>query len=177
MDTSPRHLAQFYGHDERPLIAGVARYLSEPVTGGGALLAVISDDRRFALYRDLEENGVAPALLIRTGRFRVLETRQTLAHLYEKGRLNYGRFDATVGNLVREMFAAARGRKLHAYGDMVADLWERGERAQAIELERFWNRLQAEIPFDLYCAYPLDACGGGVPDPAIAQTHTEIVPA
>jgi len=37
---------------------------------------------------------------------------------------------------------------------MVALLWDAGDVSAAIELERLWNELGAELPFSLFCGYP-----------------------
>ena len=177
-DCTPRpckHVAQLYDYDERALISGVADYLAEGLRSGGSLIVVTNDDRRAALFRDLEEFGVAPAFSIRDGRLRVLPAAQTLERLYEGGRLSYARFDRVVGDLVREMYETSGGRGLRAYGDMVDELWLRDDRDGAMELERYWNRLQARIPFDLFCAYPREGDARGMQ--AIAHAHTHLISA
>ena len=49
--------------------------------------------------------------------------------------------------------AAATGRPVRAYGEMVALLWEHGDVLAAIELEELWNDLGRELDFSLLCAY------------------------
>lgn len=173
--TACKHVAQLYDYDERPLISGVARYLAEGLQRGGSLIVVTNDDRRAALFRDLEEYGIAPAFAIRDGRLRVLPAAETLERLYEGGRLSYARFDCVVGGVVREMYEMANGRGLRAYGDMVDELWLRADRNGAMELESYWNRLQGRIRFDLFCAYPREGHGPGAQ--AIAEAHTHLISA
>ena len=56
--------------------------------------------------------------------------------------------------MARAFATAAGDRPLHAYGEMVALLWERGEVAAALELESMWNAVIAGRPVRLLCAYP-----------------------
>ena len=56
--------------------------------------------------------------------------------------------------------AAATGRPVRAFGEMVALLWEAGDVLAAIDLETAWNELAAQVPFSLYCAYRTDSVAG-----------------
>lgn len=50
--------------------------------------------------------------------------------------------------------AAARNRKVRAFGEMVALLWARGDTAATVHLEFLWEELRKTYPLSLYCAYP-----------------------
>ncbi len=63
-----------------------------------------------------------------------------------------------MGALLRR--AAATGRPICAYGEMVALLWDAGRVPAAIELEVLWNELRREVPCSLYCAYPSESVSG-----------------
>lgn len=65
------------------------------------------------------------------------------------------RFRATMGELIS--LAAQGGRGVCIYGEMVAVLWDQGNIAAAIALERLWNDLAATHAFSLLCAYPIRA--------------------
>jgi anti-sigma regulatory factor (Ser/Thr protein kinase) len=56
--------------------------------------------------------------------------------------------------------AAATGRAVRAYGEMVALLWDAGNVLAALELERLWNALRHEVPFSLLCTYPSASVSG-----------------
>jgi anti-sigma regulatory factor (Ser/Thr protein kinase) len=87
-----------------------------------------------------------------------LDAAETLAGFMRDGRVDRDAFFATVGRVVRQ--AAATGRPVRAFGEMVALLWEAGDVAGAIELETLWNELQAEVEFSLYCAYRSESVSG-----------------
>jgi PAS domain S-box-containing protein len=61
------------------------------------------------------------------------------------------RFETAVGSLVRS--AAAGGRAVRAYGEMVALLCAEGHYDAAIALEGLWNDLAQTCTFSLFCAY------------------------
>jgi anti-sigma regulatory factor (Ser/Thr protein kinase) len=65
--------------------------------------------------------------------------------------------------------AGATGRPVHAYGEMVALLWEAGDVVAAIALEEAWNELADEFAFALLCAYRADAVLGGEHEGALRQ--------
>ena len=58
-----------------------------------------------------------------------------------------------------ELITLARGtqgRKVRAFGEMVAILWSRGNHAATIHLELLWTKVCAAEKFPLFCAYPRD---------------------
>jgi hypothetical protein len=58
--------------------------------------------------------------------------------------------------LVAPVAAAAKARnaQLCAFGEMVSLLWDEGNTAATIELERAWNEVSTRHPFSLLCTYP-----------------------
>ena len=142
------HVVQFYGHDSE-LAAAVATYLATALEAGGVAIVIATEAHREAFAAELARAGLAPdgsALVM-------LDAREAMDALLVDGRLAPHRFDKLVGDLVRE--AGAEGRPVRAYGEIVAEMWADGHVNAALELEDLWNRLGHELPFSLYCAYPL----------------------
>jgi hypothetical protein len=50
--------------------------------------------------------------------------------------------------------AQQKGRRVRAFGEMVAILWARGDTAATVRLEYLWNELCKNHNFPLLCAYP-----------------------
>ena len=48
----------------------------------------------------------------------------------------------------------AGGRRVRAFGEMVAVMWARGEQGATVRLEHLWHRLCQSEAFSLFCAYP-----------------------
>jgi hypothetical protein len=61
-----------------------------------------------------------------------------------------------LGARVIELLARARhgGRRVRAFGEMVAVLCARGDQAATVRLEHLWNELCQAQGFSLFCAYP-----------------------
>ena len=87
-----------------------------------------------------------------------LDAAATLAQFTRDGCVDRDAFFEVIGPLMRT--AAATGRPVCAYGEMVALLWEAGDVIGAIELETLWNELATEVPFSLYCAYRSESVAG-----------------
>jgi hypothetical protein len=96
-----------------------------------------------------------------------LDAEETLTSFLVEGHLDHAAFERVVGGLVRN--AAAGGRSVRIFGEMVALLWDRGLVPAAIELETYWNDLARETPFSLFCAYPSAACSA-----EICALHTDV---
>ncbi len=162
-----QHVVQFYD-DEDALVKSVSHYIAQGLDEGQSVVIVTDRRRQDALFAQLDQP---------LGDLVVLDSERTLDALYSGDRLSASRFDAVVGKALREAVARSRSHGVRAYGDMVDRLWQRGRLDDALELERYWNDLQVQLPFDLYCAYNVDLFVDFDPD-AIASmlcTHTSVV--
>jgi hypothetical protein len=126
------HVVQFY-EDEAALAAGVGGYMGDD---RAARIMIATEAHRETLHS-------ADVVW--------LDAATTLAGIMRGGRVDRDAFFEVVGGVVRT--AAASGRPVRAFGEMVALLWDGGEVAAAIELESLWNELATQLPFSLYCAY------------------------
>ena len=73
--------------------------------------------------------------------------------------------------------ARAKGRRVRAFGEMVALLWARGDEAATIRLEYLWHQICQSQKFSLFCAYPKT---GFIEDPSksmseICAAHSRII--
>jgi anti-sigma regulatory factor (Ser/Thr protein kinase) len=82
----------------------------------------------------------------------MLDARSTMSAFISDGEIDRDAFHAVIGGLLRK--AGASGGLIHAYGEMVALLWDAGDVIAALELECLWNELARELRFSLFCAYP-----------------------
>jgi MEDS: MEthanogen/methylotroph, DcmR Sensory domain len=151
------HVVHFYDQD-RELGAAVGPYLAETIRAGGAAVVIATEVHRRAFVARLAAAGVNPELaeagLRPTGAALVMIDAGEIADaLLGDGHISPHRFDTLIGDLIRE--AAAGGRPVRAYGEIVARLWADGHVTAALELEELWNELGRELEFYLYCAYPV----------------------
>jgi hypothetical protein len=151
------HVVRFYEHDVE-LVATVCPYIAAGLRGGEPVLLIATYAHRIAFETELADRGVDLARARDDGLLVSLDAAATLAAFSDGERIDRDAFMTVVGGLMREVCAS--GRTVRAYGEMVALLWDRGDVLAAIELERLWNELGRELPFNLLCAYPSASVAG-----------------
>lgn len=167
-DPGPRdHVVHFY-QDDADLAGQVAGYLRDAVSDEGVAIAIATPGHRHSFRERLTASGADMAAASAGGAYLELDADDMLRRFMAGGTPDPARFDAVIGPVIRA--AAARGRPVRAYGEMVALLWEDGLAAAAIELESMWNDLARAEPFSLYCGYPVDS----VADPAQVDALAEV---
>ena len=160
---APSHVVQFYD-DDAALVQRVAEYLVEGLAGG-PVVVIATPEHREALARALPAGGDVV----------ILDAEETLSRFMVDGAPDLERFDASVGELVRD--AARGGRPARAFGEMVAVLWERGNVTGAIALEELWNDLLDRVGFSLFCAYPGSVLGEEESDGVarVCELHSHVI--
>jgi anti-sigma regulatory factor (Ser/Thr protein kinase) len=132
------HAVHFYDDDAE--LTGLTRvFCADALETGGTAIMIATEEHRLAVEHMLGRGLVA------------LDAEATLAMITRSGRIDPELFDRVIGGLVRD--AVAAGGPVHAFGEMVAVLWDAGQVLAALELEELWNGLQEELPFSLLCAY------------------------
>jgi hypothetical protein len=145
------HVVQFYGADEE-LAVTVGGYLAEGIRSGDGILVVATAPHRRAFAAALADAGLDPARERDAGRLLMEDAAGLLERFLAGGVLDRERFDSVASGLI--LRAAAGGRPVRIYAEMVAVLWDGGQVGLAVELEELWNGLGALLPFALLCAYP-----------------------
>ena len=167
---------QFYERDA-DLLVRAGEYLSDTARAGAVAIVIATEAHRDAFEARLRDAGVDAAAARDEGTLVWLDAAATLARFMRDGHVDRDAFFDVVGSVV--MAAAATGRPVRAYGEMVGLLWEAGDVMAVIELETHWNDLAAAIPFSLYCAYRSDSVSGPEHADAFArvcQLHSSVVP-
>ncbi len=144
------HVVQFYECDS-DLARSVAAYVAGAVRGGGAAVVIASEDHQRAFEARLTAAGVDLVEALTDLRLVRLDAAATLEKFTSEARIDAEAFHRVIGSAIRA--AGGQGRTVRAYGEMVAILWDAGDVAGAIELERLWNDLVAEHQCSLLCAY------------------------
>lgn len=81
-----------------------------------------------------------------------LEAREALAKFIVRGWPDDQRFEQFVGDLLEQ--ARRGGRRVRAFGEMVAVLWAAGQSGAMLRLEQLWQQLCQKEGFSLLCVYP-----------------------
>ncbi|HEY4231839.1 MAG TPA: ATP-binding protein [Lacipirellulaceae bacterium] len=170
------HFVQFYESDEF-LVESVSDFVSAALSGGDASIVIATTEHRNALQRTLVARGLDVAAAIEAGHYLVLDAAEALSRFMIDGAPDAKRFNDTIGEVISQLSNGGRG--IHAFGEMVALLWEAGNRDAAARLEQLWNDLQKQQRFKLFCAYPI----AGFDDESdaaqfrdICGCHSQVIP-
>ncbi len=153
------HVVQFYGHDGE-LAERVSGYLRGALEGGGVAIVIATPEHRDAFEARLGQAGIDLAAARDDGAYLTLDAAGTLRQIMgdaspERQTLDGAAFDRVIGALIRQ--AAADGRPVRAYGELVALLWDDGLVNAAAQLEALWDQLNRRHPFSLFCGYRADS--------------------
>ncbi len=152
------HAVQFYAED-RHLIELLTRYVGTALVSGDVAIVIATRPHREALTGALKRRGMNLSIPQTSGAFVMLDAAATLGRFMRDGRLDARLFRETLGAKLLGITERWRptGRRVMAFGEMVALLWAYGNPDSAIRLEELWNRLAQQCAFTLCCAYPITA--------------------
>jgi hypothetical protein len=146
------HLVQFYENEE-VILNSLEGFLKTGIDSGESVIIIATKERLAALDKRLAKSKTDVKALKKDSAYIPLDAHETLTKFMRNGWPDEELFLQTV----KELIAQARGtgnRKIRAYGEMVALLWDQGLNGATVRLEHLWNKFcQAEI-FCLFCAYP-----------------------
>jgi excisionase family DNA binding protein len=170
------HFVQFYELED-VLLDSIAQFIAAALRGGDAGIVVATSAHCTGIDERLRADGIDVPLAQVEGRYQVLDASETLAAFMVEGVPDDLRFSAVIGALLDR--AAALGRRVRVFGEMVAVLASEGNHLGAVGLELLWNKLQKERAFALYCAYPMDHFSGLQLAKALGQVseaHAHVIP-
>jgi hypothetical protein len=145
------HLVQIYDTDSHFLDA-FEGFVAEGLRLHESVIVIATPAHRSNLNSRLEVAGINVADLQARDQLVLLDAEETLQMFLRHGWPDEKRFFRLVNGLI----ACARrdGRKVRAFGEMVALLWSRGDWAATLQLEKLWHQLCLDQKFPLLCAYP-----------------------
>ena len=144
------HIVQFFDSDESRAEC-VAQFIADGYRLGEPAIVVARPSNWTGVVEQLKNLGIPVQDAIADGTIVVKDAPDTLRRISRKGVPDVEAFEAIVGKAVAGL--AARGSRVRAYGEMVDMLAQRGELAEALKLEQYWNRLGERVPFFLLCGY------------------------
>ncbi len=171
-----QHVVQFYDSEEF-LVATVAGFVGPALDGGDGAIVVATAAHRRAFEAALVAAGVDVAAAVASDRYLAFDAAERLEAFMVGDAPDADRFADIVGGVIER--AAAGGRRVRIYGEMVALLWDAGNVVSAIALEDLWNDLAAEREFTLLCAYPMssfDDSGSAAAFKRICDQHSTVIP-
>jgi hypothetical protein len=145
------HVVQIYENDEvfLDLLAG---FVSDGVRSGECAVVIATDTHLTALNKRLADLGYSVSHLMSKNQFIPLEAEDTLSKFMVNDWPDENLFNQLISGVI--MNAKGNGRKVRAFGEMVAILWAKGQIGATVRLEHLWNKFCENEAFCLFCAYP-----------------------
>jgi MEDS: MEthanogen/methylotroph, DcmR Sensory domain len=168
------HIAQFYEHED-VLLDTLSGFVGGGLKQGDGVIVLATDAHLKALDQRLGASGVDLQLVTAQDQYITVLAEEALG----KFMVSQWPDDQLFFNFVAELIARAQngGRRVRAFGELVALLWARRHVAATVRLEFLWHQLCHQQSFSLFCAYPK---AGFTEDPlrsldVIRATHSRII--
>jgi hypothetical protein len=170
------HVVQIYG-DDRVFLDGLEGFVGNALRQGEAAIVIATAMHLHGLEERLRRNGVDVDLARRENRYVARLAEETLDSFMVEDWPDEQRFRGAMESLIR-IARGSKGRKVRAFGEMVAILWSRGNHAATIHLELLWSKVCSAEKFPLYCAYPRDTFSRNATESIveICRIHSRVAP-
>lgn len=171
------HSVHIYETDDS-LITRLCAIIATSLRLGDSALVIATADHRQRLVTALDGVGIDARACARDERFSMFDARQMLATFMRDGMPDAELFRQSIGSVLLDARRRADSRSHHgliAFGEMVALLWQDGNKAAALKLEELWNYAMRDITFHLHCAYPREGFAGINDINSVHDLHTHVV--
>jgi hypothetical protein len=146
------HSVQIYGNDA-VFLETLAQFVAAGLRAWEGVIVIATPEHVAQLAVHLDGRGVDVAAAKADDRLVLCDAEETLDRFMVDGMPDEARFETAVRSLI-ERAHGPRTRKVRAFGEMVAILWERRAYAATVRLEQLWTGLCEAERFELFCAYP-----------------------
>jgi hypothetical protein len=170
------HLVQIYD-EERVFLDSLEGFVAGGLDAGDGIVVIATPVHRRALADRLNARGLDVDAACAKDQYIALDAVDTLSKFMVNGWPDDDRFKSLVTQLLSR--AGQEGRRVRAFGEMVAVLWQQRHHGATVRLEHLWHRFCREETFSLLCAYPKS---GFTRDATasiqeICDAHSRVVPA
>jgi|SRR6185503_16765483 hypothetical protein len=145
------HLVQIYA-DQGAFLDSLEGFVSAGLLAKEGVIVIATRAHLIALEQRLWTRGVDVSSARERDQYIPLDATDSLSRFLVKGWPNEELFDQFVTELLGR--ASRDGRRVRAFGEMVAVMWARGQSGATIQLEHLWHRFCQTKAFSLFCAYP-----------------------
>lgn len=145
------HMLQMYTHDDA-FLDTLCGFVGNGLQCGDGVIVIATAAHVSALEGRLAGTGIDLAAARRRDQYIALDAELTLSRFIVNGWPDEEIFDPLVTGLIAR--AGRGGRRVRAFGEMVAILWAQGHAGATVRLEYLWQVLCRREAFSLLCAYP-----------------------
>ncbi len=168
------HVVQIY-EDDAMFINALEGFVISGLKDKESVIIIATEMHLEALKEKLEEHGFNIKNLLSDDQLILLNAKETLS----KFMVNNWPDKALLTTLMSGVMARSRGnnRKVRAFGEMVAILYEQGHIEATAHLEDIWNEFMHTDAFSLFCAYPKSNFTDDSKTPInnICKKHTKMI--
>jgi MEDS: MEthanogen/methylotroph, DcmR Sensory domain len=170
------HLVQIYGEDDRFLDA-LEGFVCSGLRNDEGVIVIATASHLHHLEQRLRAEWLDPDRARYEQRYIPMLASETLARFMVDGWPD-GAIFASVATEAVARARGAHGRKVRAFGEMVALLWSEGKTEAALRLEHLWHKVIEREQVPLFCAYPRDGFKKDAASMhAVCAAHSKVVPA
>jgi hypothetical protein len=145
------HVVQMYSQDSVFLDA-LSGFVGDGLQSGEGVIVIATAAHLSALEARLAGTGVDLTAARRGDQYIALDAELMLSRFIVNGWPDEEIFDPLITGLIAR--AGRGGRRVRAFGEMVAILWAQGHAAATVRLEYLWHAICRREAFSLLCAYP-----------------------
>jgi len=145
------HFVQIYDEDAA-FLDTLESFVADGLRAGEAVVVIATHRHLSSLNRKLLQRGVGIDAAMRSDQYLALDAEAMLSMFMVDGWPDDELFNSFVNGLLKR--CARNGRRVRAFGEMVALLWAQGNCGATVRLEHLWHELCEAKDFMLFCAYP-----------------------
>lgn len=147
------HTVQIYSNDNFFLYT-LEGFAKTGFINGESVIIIATGHHLTALNERLRNAGYDVEVLTASDQYIPLEAHEALSQFLVNDWPQEDLFNAFITRVINR--ARYNNRRVRAFGEMVAVLWERGLAGATVQLEKLWCELHGhdKQSFALYCAYP-----------------------
>jgi hypothetical protein len=145
------HLVQIY-EDDAVFLDTLAEFVAGGIVQGEAVIVIATPKHREGLQKRLAAKAISVAAAQSSDQLVLLDAEQTMAQFLIDKWPDDALFHEVIGGIIER--AKGPGRKVRAFGEMVAVMWTQGYCGATIRLEHLWADFCRDQKFSLFCAYP-----------------------
>jgi len=170
------HSVHIY-NEQSALISRLCGVVASSLRVGDSVLIVATLDTRNQLTDELRKTEVDVRVHARQGRFTMVDASEALSTFIIDDMPDAGLFTISIGQMLADSRKRARSRQqgLTVFGEMVAVLWDQGNKEAALRLEALWNAALHDRTFHLHCAYPRWLFKNDSDITAVCSAHSHVL--
>jgi hypothetical protein len=168
------HFVQIYDEDD-VFMDTLEGFVAGGLQGGDAVIVIATTAHLKTLHQRLRARGIDLGAARVKDQFISPNAEVTLARFMVDGWPDEQRFREVVRELLER--AQKGGRRVRAFGEMVALLWAQGMNGATVRLEHLWEDFCNKEGFSLFCAYPKSGFTGDAASSIheICAAHSRVV--